>query len=146
MTLEVLLYYHLCLSDSLAHNAASTSTPCASLQPVCSSKLHLAGAENQKKNIEYCAKVKNRCLSQSWDIYYIYYIISIASSCKPWLSICSGTVCYSVDRGMQRLVSEPQIWNCVFSWSMVDCTPSLKYKTCSNVKPEMNTRVGRGLI
>lgn len=105
---------------------------CASI-PLCSSKFHLADAENQKENQVLCQGKEHVFLP----------VLGAYFCCLVWfksqLSFHVGTVCHSMHRRVQELVSKPQKRSHVSSWNKVVWIPSLKHKAFSNIKPEMNT-------
>lgn len=88
MTLKILFYYHLCLSDSMACNTAVRRYTCSSI-PLCSSNSTWQMQRTRKK-IKGSSKAKNMCSSQPWGL------ISVASSHLSFLQgpcaiPCAGT-------------------------------------------------------
>lgn len=149
MTLEVLFYYHLCPSSSVACNSANTCT-CASVHMrihLCSSKLHLADAENQKENEVMCQGKE----------YVFLPVLGAYFCCLLWhksqLSIPAGSWCHSMHRGGQGLFSKAQKRSCVLSWSKVvrihslkhfnekqEVTPSLHSPKTGTIKTKVSSR------
>lgn len=108
----------------MACNSANTCTPCASIHmsiQLCSTKLHLADAENQKENEVLCQGKEHVFLP----------VLGAYFCCLPWhksqLSVHARTWSHSMHRGVQGLYSKAQKRSRVLSWSKVVCLHSLKH-------------------